>query len=328
MRAVCVRDYGPPEVLRIEQVGDPRPAAGQVLVQVELASVIYGDVIVRSGRYPLELPWIPGTEVGGRVLAVGDGVDARLAGSRVVATTLGNTGGYAELAAVAAADAFALPDGLPLPIAMASFQAGAVALGLLAAARVAAGERVVVTAAAGRVGSVLVQLAAARGATVIAAAAGPDKVAAAAALGAEHVVDYSEPGWPERVRAATGGAGADVVLDAVGGTIGEQALTTLADGRGRFGIYGFASGTWVPLDALVLSRRGLTVMGALGMAFAKPAAEQRAEAERALRAAAAGRLRPRIHATFGLERAADAHAELEARRNVGAILLDPDGSGG
>jgi NADPH2:quinone reductase len=326
MRAVCVRDYGPPDVLRVERVDDPRPEAGQVLVQVELASVIYGDVIVRSGRYPLALPWIPGTEVGGCVLAVGDGVDERLVGSQVVATTPGNTGGYAERVTVAAADVFAVPHGLPLPAAMAVFQAGAVALGLLAAARVAAGERVLVTAAAGRIGSMLVQLITERGATAIDAAAGPDKVAAATELGARHVVDYDEPDWPERVRAATDGAGADVALDAVGGTIGEQALTTLADGRGRLGIYGFASGSWVPLDALLLSRRGLTVMGALGMAFAKPLSEQRAEAEQAMQAAAAGRLRPRIHATFPLEHAPDAHAELEARRNVGAILLDTSGS--
>ena len=112
---------------------------------------------------------------------------------------------------------------------------------------------------------------------------------------------------------ATGGRGASVVLDAVGGSLGEQAIRATANG-GRFGVYGFASGDWIPLDARQIAERGLTITGPLGIVFAKAAAEQRADVEQALAATATGLLRPRIHATFPLERAADAHIELEQRR--------------
>ncbi|GLY80937.1 zinc-binding dehydrogenase [Actinoallomurus iriomotensis] len=319
MRVVRVREFGTPEVLRVEEMPEPEPGAGQVVVAVETAGVGYGDVIVRSGGYPFPLPYVPGLEVGGQVVAVGPGTDRSLLGRRVVATTVGNTGGYGERALAPAAWTFPVPNELALPVALAVFQAGAVASGMLAAMRVRDGETVLITAAAGRIGSLLVQLAKAAGATVI-GAAGADKAAAVEDFGADHAVDYGAGDWPDRVRALSGG-GVDVVLDAIGGEIGAQALEAAADGRGRFGIYGFASGAWLPLDAQVLARRGLTVAGPLGAVFAKPDAEQRDDAERALAAAADGRLRPRIHATYPLDRAADAHAEIERRRSVGAVLL-------
>jgi NADPH2:quinone reductase len=326
MRVVRVREYGPPQVLRVEEAKTPRPSAGQVVVAVEVAGVIYGETIVRSGRYPLPLPYEPGMEVGGRVVEAGPDVDASLVGRRVVATTLGNAGGYAEAALAEVANVYPVPEGLPLERAVPVFQAGAVSAGILAAMRVRAGETVLVTAAAGRIGSLLVQLARAAGAaSVIGAAGGAGKLAAAAESGADVTVDYGEPGWVEKVRAATGDRGADVVLDAIGGTIGEQALEAAADGGGRFGVYGFASGTWVPLDAGRLVRRGLSVVAPLAIAFARPHAEQRADAERALDAAAAGDLVPRVHATYPLERAPEAHADLEERRSIGAVLLTANG---
>ncbi|GAA1984539.1 hypothetical protein GCM10009838_53100 [Catenulispora subtropica] len=114
-----------------------------------------------------------------------------------------------------------------------------------------------------------------------------------------------------------------MALDAVGGEVGAGALTVLRDGAGRFGTYGFASGEWTTLDTAVISRRGLTIVGAAGIAFHKPAAAQRADAERALRELAAGRLTPRIHAVWALESAAKAHTELADRTTVGAVLLRP-----
>jgi NADPH2:quinone reductase len=323
MRVVRVREFGPPQVLRIEEAEAPRPSAGQVVVAVEVAGVIYGETIVRSGRYPLPLPYEPGMEVGGRVVEVGPDADPSLEGRLVVATTLGNARGYAEAALAETGNVYPVPDGLPLEQAVPVFQAGAVAAGILSAMRVRDGETVLVTAAAGRVGSLLVQLARASGARVIGAVGGPGKLAAAAGAGADVTVDYGGPGWVTEVRAATDGRGADVVLDAIGGTVGEQALEATAEGGGRFGVYGFASGTWVPLDTRSLVRRGLSVVAPLGIAFAKPAAEQRADAERALDAAAAGDLTPRVHATYPLEQAPQAHADLEERRSIGAVLLTP-----
>jgi NADPH:quinone reductase len=323
MRVVRVREFGPPQVMRTEETETPRPSAGQVVVAVEVAGVIYGETIVRSGRHPLPLPYEPGMEVGGRVVEVGPDTDPSLEGRLVVATTLGNAGGYADAALAEAGNVYPVPEGLPLEKAVPVFQAGAVSAGILSAMRVRAGETVLVTAAGGRIGSLLVQLARTAGARVIGAVGGPGKVAAAKASGADAAVDYSRPDWVAQVRAATDGRGADVVLDAIGGTVGEQALEAMADGGGRFGVYGFASGTWVPLDAGRLVRRGLSVIAPLAIAFAKPAAEQRADAERALDAAAAGELVPRVHAVYPLEQAPEAHADLEERRSIGAVLLRP-----
>lgn len=323
MRAIKVREFGDPSVLKMEDAPAPVPAAGQVLIDVEVAGVVFGDTLVRSGRFPFPLPYVPGLEVGGHVAAVGSGADAALVGRRVVATTPKMTGGYAEQAVVDAAAVVEVPSGVGLERAVPVFQAGAMALGLLTAMKLAAGETVLITAAAGRIGSLMVQAAKTAGATVIAAVGGTEKAEAAAALGADAVVDYTTAAWEERVRDVTGGRGADVALDAVGGIIGHQALGVVRDGGGRFGTYGSASGEWTALDAGVVGRRGLTIVGAAGLTFAKPAAEQRADVEHALAGLAAGRLTPRVHAILPLADAAQAHAELADRRNIGAILVRP-----
>jgi NADPH2:quinone reductase len=320
VQAVRVNRFGEPDVLVIEDVDDPEPAVGQVVVDVRIAGVVYGDAIVRSGRYPLPLPWIPGIEVGGKVVAAGPDVEESLLGKTVVATTAGQSGGYAERALVTAAYTFPVPDGLALDVALAVFQAGALARGLLSAMRLSCGEAVLITAAAGRIGSLLVQLAKSAGATVIGAAS-RQKLTAVTEFGADFAIDYGAKGWSGQVREATGGRGADLVLDAVGGETAAVALAATADGGGRIGLYGFASGQWPALDAQTIARRGLTVSGPLGMVFRKSDAEQRDDAEQALAAAARGELTPRIHARFPLERAADAHRELEGRRSVGAIVL-------
>jgi NADPH2:quinone reductase len=327
MRAVRVREYGPPSVLKTDEAERPVPGPGQVVVEVEVAGIGYGDVLLRSGRYPWSLPYVPGLEVGGRIVELGPETEPELAGRRVVATTHGNTGGYAEAALADAASVHVVPEGLALEQAVAVFQAGAVAVGVLDAMRVAEGETLLVTAAAGRIGSLLVQLATAAGARVIAAVGGPAKAVEATRLGAHAVVDYLDrddgADWVEQVRAATDGRGVDVALDAIGGVLGTGALASVRDGSGRLGVYGFTSGQWTPLDAFDIARRGVCVTGPLGIAFAKPAAEQRADARKALTAAASGALTPRIHAVLPLEQAAEAHAAIEDRGTVGAVLLKP-----
>jgi NADPH2:quinone reductase len=320
MRAVRVGWFGGPDVLVIDNVADPELSPGQVLVDVRVAGVVYGDVIVRSGRYPLPLPWIPGLEVAGQVVAAGPDADQSLLGKTVVAATAGQAGGYAERAAATAAWTFLVPDGLPLDVALAVFQAGALARGLLSAMRLTAGDTVLITAAAGRIGSLLVQSAKSAGATVIGAAS-RHKLAAVTEFGADHAVDYGAAGWADQVRELSDGRGATLVLDAVGGEIAASALAAAADGAGRIGLYGYASGGWPALDVPAITRRGLTLCGPLGMVIRKPGAEQRDDAEQALAAAARGELTPRIHARFPLEHAADAHRELETRRSVGAIVL-------
>lgn len=307
MRVVRVRECGPPEVLRIEAAPRPAPGAGEVLVDARLAGVSYGDVIVRSGRYPFPLPYVPGVEVAGDVVEIGPDVDPALLGRRVVASTPRNSGGYAEFALAEAAGVFTVPASLPLPAAITVFQAGALAIGMLRVLGVTAADTVLVTAAAGRVGSQLVRHAKALGARVVAAAGGEAKLAAAEESGADVTVDYTRPGW-------TDGITASVVLDAVGGAIGRQAVDTATD---RIGLYGFTSGEWADTDAA--RRRGVTVTTGLRALFARPVAEQRADAEAALCAG----LAPRVHATYPLDRAAQAHTELEQRGTVGALLLAP-----
>ena len=321
MRIVRIHEFGPPEVLRTEQAAEPEPSAGQVVVAVALSGVVFGDTIVRSGRYPVPLPYEPGFEVGGRVDSVGPQVDPALVGRRVVATAIGNRGGYAPYVVAEAGSVHEVPEGLPLDRAVAVFQAGSFAAGLLDAVAPQPGDSVLVTAAAGRIGTLLVQLAPARGAQVIGAAGGERKLAAARESGAAVTVDYGDERWAERVKSATNNGGVQVALDAIGGAIRDQALAALATGTGRIGVYGYTAKGPTILDAVDVARRGLTVVGAAGKVFARTAAEERAAVRAALDAAAADRLRPRIHAVFPLEDAAAAHAELEQRRSLGAVLL-------
>lgn len=317
MRAVLLRAFGPPEMLAVEQVADPAAGPGQVLIEVAAASVVFIETQVRAGHAPTPahrpaLPVILGNGVGGVVREVGPGADPGLLGARVVSTT-GGRGGYAELAAVDAAEPIAVPDGLDVEVATALLADGRTAVGLTGVARPAAGEWVLVEAAGGGVGILLVQLAAAAGARVVAAASGPAKLRAAAAAGAEVTVDYTADGWPDRVREAAGAV--DVVYDGVGGDIGRAALGLARDG-GRFVVHGMASGAMTVPSAEQAARLHVTGLGSIGL-------PPRDLSGRALAQAAAGRLRPTIGQTFPLERAAAAHAAIERRATVGKTLLRP-----
>jgi NADPH2:quinone reductase len=234
-------------------------------------------------------------------------------GRRVVTGT-GGSGAYAERVAVDAGAPFAVPDGLALDDAVALLADGRTATWLLDAVAPRRGERVLVEAAAGGVGSLAVQLARAAGATVVGAAGTPRKRALARELGAEVVVDYGEADWPERVREAVGGL--DVVLDGVGGAVGRAAFELLEPG-GRMLSFGLASGEWAAIAEQEAAARGVALVRD------RPTPERlRACTERALAEAAAGRLRPVIGQRFPLERAADAHAAMERRETIGKTLLE------
>jgi NADPH2:quinone reductase len=256
-------------------------------------------------------------------MKAGQDADQSLVGKPVVARSMAG-GGYAEQIAVDAATVFRIPAGLSVEQAVGVFLAGQTAVSLLKTVRVEAGEAVLITAAAGSVGSLLVQLAKAAGASpVIGAARGKEKLAVVSRLGADAAIDYSEDNWVEQVREATGGKGADVVLESVGGAIGLQAFEATANGHGRIGVYGASSGTGITIEALNLARRGVTLVGSLGMAMAVTEQETRANAETVLAEAAAGRLTAVIGQTYPLDRAAEAHTALEARKTIGKVLLIP-----
>lgn len=316
MRAVWLRRFGPPGVLAVEETPEPRVDPGQVLVDVAYANITFVETQVRAGTgpFPVDVPVIPGNGVGGTVAAVGAGVDPDLVGRRVVTAT-GGSGGYAEKVAVPAGWLIPVPEQVPLDDAVALLADGRTALLMLEAAGVRPGDRVLVEAAAGGVGTLLVQLARSAGARVVAAAGGAPKLEVARALGAEVAVDYRRPDWTDAVRAATGAV--DVVFDGVGGDVARRAFELLDPG-GRMVSFGLASGAWADVDDAEAARRGVTVVRP---ADASPERLRELTAE-ALAAAAAGRLRPVIGQRFPLERAADAHAAIEARATVGKTLLE------
>ncbi|MFE9651480.1 zinc-binding dehydrogenase [Micromonospora sp. NPDC006431] len=316
MRAVWLREFGGPEALVPGPAPDPAPGADQVLIEVAHANLTFVETMFRStgfGPFTGSLPLIPGNGVGGVITQVGPGVDPALVGRRVVSST-GGSGGYAERVVVDRDAPFAVPDGLPLDQAVALLADGRTAAMLVDAAGLRGGERVLVEAAAGGVGILLTQLATAAGARVVAAAGGARKVALLRERGLDAVVDYRQPDWTARVRAATGGI--DVVFDGVGGRLAGEAFDLLGPG-GRMLSFGLASGAWADLPADLAAARGVTLL----RPSAAPA-ELRAFTEQVLAEAAAGRLRPLIGQRFPLGRAADAHAAIESRATVGKTLLD------
>ncbi|WP_460437475.1 zinc-binding dehydrogenase [Amycolatopsis stemonae] len=308
MRAVWLREFGGPEALVPEDAPDPVAGPGQVLVEVAFANITFVETQVRAGTGPFRpvLPVIPGNGVGGVVSAVGAGVDPGLAGLRVVTST-GGSGGYAQRVAVDAAGVYPVPDALGLDAAVALLADGRTATGLVRATGVRPGDRVLVEAAAGGVGGLLVQLAKAAGASVVGAAGGPAKVANV--QGADVVVDYLAPDWTARAGEV------DVVFDGVGGEIGTAAFGLLRPG-GRMAVYGLAGGSWAEVSEEDAARRDVSLVRSIGSP-----AEMRAFTESALTEAAAGRLVPVIGQRFPLEKAADAHAAIESRATIGKTLL-------
>lgn len=316
MLAVVLAEFGPPSVLRPAELPDPVPGPGQVVVEAAFANITFVETQIRAGRPPNPamapaLPAVLGNGTGGVVSAVGEGADPALAGARVVTST-GGHGGYAQRCAVPAAGLIPVPDLLATDEALALLADGRTALALADAAGLRPGETVVVEAAAGGVGSLLVQLAKRAGARVVALAGGPRKLAVARELGADLAVDYREAGWAEAVRREAGPV--DVVFDGVGGDAGRDAFALLRP-SGRYAGFGMASGSFAAIPEA--AEPGIT-----RLRFGAVTPAQSADlTRRALDLAASGALHPVIGQRFPLDRAADAHAAIEARATTGKTLL-------
>ncbi|MFD7366872.1 zinc-binding dehydrogenase [Nocardiopsis alba] len=319
MRAVIAERPGGPEVLRyVEDLPDPVPGAGRVRIAVEYAAITFIDTRRRAGRSPgppVEFPVVLGNGVGGVVDRIGDDVDPEWLGARVVSTT-GGGGGYADLALANVTDAHRVPDRLSLADATAVLADGRTAIGLCEAAAIRPRETVVVTAAAGGVGGILVQLATASGARVIGLAGSPAKLAEIRDQGAT-AIDYRATGWVEEL-AAGAPNGVDVVFDGVGGATTDHLFRSVREG-GRYLQHGAAGGSWGTIDADVASRRHVTVIP-LAEIGAGPG-EMAAFTARALSLAADGGIRARIGQTFPLSEADRAHTAIEARTTIGKTLL-------
>ena len=325
VRVIEVGRFGGPEVLTPGKAADPVAGPGEVLIATSFADVLFLDTVIRSGRaagfFPIRPPYVPGNGVSGHVTAVGPGVLDLPVGSPVIAHTggAGGGGGYAERAVVPAADVVTVPAGLGLGDAAALLHDGATAVGLVAGTGLHAAETVLVVGAAGGLGILLVQYAAAAGAHVVAAVRGGAKRDLTLRLGAEAAVGYADPDWPRQAASACGGTGPHVVFDGVGGALGAAAFAITRDG-GRFSAHGAPGGGFAPIDRAEAARRGITVRG---IEQVQQRAGDRARlAGQALADAAAGRIRPVTGQVFPLDQAADAHRAIEARTVIGKTLLE------
>jgi NADPH2:quinone reductase len=323
MRAIRFQATGGPEVLRLEESPRPKPGPGEVLVRHEAIGVNFIDTYHRSGLYPVPLPSGLGSEAAGVVDAVGDGVDRVRPGDRV-AYALTGLGSYADFKVVDAGRVVRLPAGVDAPTAAAVLLKGMTVEYLLRRTYlVKPGQTILVHAAAGGVGQLMVQWAKSIGAEVIATVGSAAKAERARALGADHVVLYREQDVAQEVRRVTGGAGVPVAYDSVGKDTFEGTLASLAR-RGLFVSFGNASGAPAPVDPQRLSRGGSLFFTRPTLGDYVTTTEELDESAGAVfEMVRSGKLAVEVGQTFPLAEAAEAHRALEARRTVGATLLIP-----
>lgn len=320
MRAVVCRSYGPPESLELDDVPEPVPGPGQLLVRVHAAAVNFPDVLFIAGKYQVKIPppFIPGNEIAGEVLATGPGAPFS-PGQRVAGTTFG---AFAEQALLDATQATVVPDDADFAAAAAFGVTYRTAYhALRSTAAVAAGDWVVVLGAAGGVGLAAVDLAVAMGARVLAAASSPEKLELCRQRGAEALVDYDREDLKSRIRELTGDA-ARVVLDPVGGAYAEPALRGLARG-GTFVTLGYAAGSIpaIPLNLILL--KDICVRGMEIHTFMTDYPDEAVrDIEELTQMFAAGTVRPYIGARFPLSEAAAALRHVADRKVLGKVVID------
>lgn len=327
MRAWRAHELGPPEdVLRLEEIDDPTPGPGQVLVKVAACGLNFPDVLILNGQYQEKppLPMTPGMEIGGTVEAVGEGVTAPAVGTRVLALPQMPNGGLAERVVVHAHAARPIPDSMSFEEAAAlwvTYQTGHVALHRRA--NLQAGETLLVHAAAGGVGSAAVQLGKAAGATVIATAGGPDKVKVALDLGADVGIDYTAEDFVEIVKEHTGGKGADVIYDPVGGDIFDRSRKVIA-WEGRLLVIGFTSGRIPEVATNHLLLKNYSVVGVHWARYnvMNPGLVDEVTAD-LFRLFEKGDVKPLIGLRVAMEDAPAALRSLADRGTVGKVVVCP-----
>ncbi len=324
MRAAVCHELGPPSVLRVEQLPDPEPGPAQVAVAVEAAGVNFVDGLFVAGQYQIKptLPFVPGSEVAGHVVAVGPGVTTVAVGDRVLASV--GLGGFASRVVVPAGSVVALPEGMDASRAATFTQSYSTCLfALRDRASAAPGETVLVLGAGGGVGLAAIGVARALGCRVLGVASSADKRQAALEAGAEAALDPALEPIKDAARSWAGGTGVDIVVDPIGGALAEPALRALGD-RGRYLVIGFASGDIpsVPLNQVLLRNRSVIGIdwGIWAMTYAT---EQRALLEDLLAMVATGTLDPVRPTEYTLDDVAGALQDLLGRRAVGKIALLP-----
>jgi NADPH2:quinone reductase len=324
MKALLCKSFGPPESLVLEDVPSPEAGPGKVVVSVRGCSLNFPDLLVIQDKYQYKppLPFSPGAEISGVVKSVGPGVTGCKPGDRVMAYIM--HGGFAEEVAVDADILVPIPPALDFVRAAAFLMTYGTALyALRNRARIAAGESLLVLGAAGGTGIAAIEVGKTLGARVIAAASSAEKLALCRKHGADETIDYASEDLKQRIRDLTGGKGADVVFDPVGGRYSEAALRSTA-WEGRFLVIGFAAGeiARVPLNLPLL--RNCSVMGSPWGAFLRRSAADRAAHQRELVALIeGGRIDPPVSATYPLDRAHEALRAMMDRRVLGKVVVVP-----
>jgi len=322
MKAIRVHENGESDVLRVAEVPDPRPGAGEALVRVEAIGVNFVEIYHRKGIYTVPRPFTPGGEGAGTVVAVGDGVTSVRVGQRVASESL--RGSYAELAIAPADRLIVLPDDVAAHTAAALMLQGMTAHYLANSTYpLSSGDWCLVHAAAGGVGLLLCQIAARRGARVIGTVSSAGKAELARAAGAQHVIDYTQQDFVAEVRRLTDGRGVQVVYDSVGRTTFDASLDCITP-RGMMVLFGQSSGAVAPIDSQLLNRKG-------SLFFTRPKLRDYVSTSDELKARAAdllawlraGSLEVRVDRTYPLVDAAEAHRALESRQTRGKVLLLP-----
>lgn len=322
MRAVVCHALGAPEDLVVEEVASPPLGAGCVRIAVAAAGINFADTLIVAGKYQVKppLPFSPGFEVAGRVLECAPGVTRCAPGDRVMAIV--EWGGYAEEVIAPESQVFVLPANVGDDVA-AGFPIayGTSHLGLKYSARLVAGETLLVHGAAGGVGLTAVEIGKRLGATVIATATGEEKQAIARAAGADHTLDSRAADLRDQVKERTGGRGADVVYDPVGGALFDASLRCTVNG-GRILLVGFASGTVPQIPANILLVKNIAAIGLNWGAYrtVNPV-WMRDSLEELLRWLGEGALRPHVSQSWPLEHVVDALAALKARKTTGKVVL-------
>ncbi len=322
MKALLCKEFGTADRLVLEEIADPIAGKGEVVVDVKAAGINFPDTLIIEGKYQFKppFPFTPGGESSGVVSAVGDGVDGFAIGDRVIASMM--VGGFAEKALAPAEMLTKIPDEMNFNTAAGFTVTYATSYhALKQRANLQAGETLLVLGAAGGVGLAAVELGKAMGAKVIAAASTDDKLEVCKTAGADEVINYSTENLKERIKELTGGKGADVIYDPVGGNLSEQALRGIAI-NGRFLVVGFAAGDIpkIPLNLTLLKQ--CQIVGVFWGAWAR--ADRQAHDDNfaeLLQMFLDGKLKPLVSQTFPLTSYVDAYACLTERRAKGKVIL-------
>jgi len=324
MKAVVCKAFGPPEELVVESMDDPVAGPQQLLVDVSAAAVIFPDTLMLEGKYQYSAPppYVPGGEVAGVVIGVGDGVTGWSVGDRVLGA-LGATGGYAELAAISAASARRLPESVDFAAAAGlNYAYGTTLYALQHRAALREGETLLILGAGGSVGLSAVEIGKIMGARVIAAASTEEKLDVCRQRGADETINYSTEDLKNRAKELTDGKGVDVVYDCVGGDYAEQALRAIA-WEGRFLVIGFTAGIpSIPLNLTLL--KSCQIVGVFyGAMTAREPARAAEISDRLIDWLASGKLQPYVSARYPLDRAAEALRSMMDRTVVGKVVIAP-----